>query len=253
MIFDTHAHYDDRRFKADLHELLARLPGQGVSLVLNAGATMKSSKAGITLAEKYEYIYAAVGVHPHDVKDINDGDLETLKSWCRHKKVVAVGETGLDYHYDYSPRDLQVYWFKKQLELSRMVSLPVIIHSREACKETFDIVKESGVTNGVVHCFSGSAQVACDYLKLGFYIGIGGVITFKNAKKLIEVVEAVPMERLLIETDAPYLAPEPERGSRNDSTLLKFVAEKIAQIKGISGQEVEKITEANGKKLFGII
>ncbi len=134
-----------------------------------------------------------------------------------------------------------------------MVSLPVIIHSREACKETFDIVKESGVTNGVVHCFSGSAQVACDYLKLGFYIGIGGVITFKNAKKLIEVVEAVPMERLLIETDAPYLAPEPERGSRNDSTLLKFVAEKIAQIKGISGQEVEKITEANGKKLFGII
>jgi len=217
--FDSHAHYDDKRFKQDREELLRELlPSCGVSNVINVGCDVKSSEMSIRLAEKYDYIYAAVGVHPHELYDMSSQTIAKLKKLSEHKKVVAIGEIGLDYYYDTHPKELQRFWFRQQLRLAEETNLPVIIHSRDASQETFDIIKASSVRRGSIHCYSGSAQMAQDYVKMGFSIGVGGVVTFSNAKKLVETVAAIPMESILIETDCPYLAPNPNRGKRNDST-----------------------------------
>ena len=252
MYFDSHAHYDDERFDEDREELIESLKENGVEIVLNAAADMKSCHTSLALAEKYPFIYSSVGVHPHDVKDLAEAEIEEMKELAKHPKVVAVGEIGLDYYYDNSPREEQRQWFKRQLQLAKEVDLPVIIHSREASQETFDIIMESGVEKGVIHCFSGSYELAKEYVKKGFYIGVGGALTFKNAKKAIEVVEGINLDHILIETDAPYMTPVPYRGKRNDSTYLKFVVQKIAEIKGISEDEVEYVTSQNARKLFDI-
>lgn len=250
MYFDSHAHYDDKRFDEDREALLQELPLSGIEYVINSASDMESSLTSIELSEKYDYIYAAVGVHPHEVKNMKDSDIEGLRKLSTHKKVVAIGEIGLDFYYDLSERDVQRFWFKKQLELSKELDLPVIIHSREASQETFDIIKQSGVNKGVIHCYSGSAQMALDYVNMGFYIGIGGVITFSNAKKLIEVAEKVPLDKILIETDCPYLSPVPNRGKRNDSRNLLYVVEKLAEVKKMEPSTVSNVTKDNAKMLF---
>lgn len=250
MLYESHAHYDDIKFDEDRETLLESLPKNNIETVINVGADMKSSAASIALAEKYPYIYAAVGVHPHDSKDMRKEDIETLREWAKHPKVVAIGEIGLDYYYDNSPRDVQRYWFEKQLELCAEVDLPVIIHSRDATEETLELVKASRVRRGVVHAFSGSVEIAQEYFKLGFYIGVGGVVTYKNAKKLVEVVENSPLERILIETDSPYLSPVPLRGTRNNSQNLEYIVEKIAQLAQKSPDFVKKITLKNAHSLF---
>ena len=228
--FDSHAHYDDKRFKQDREELLRELlPSCGVSNVINIGCDVKSSEMSIRLAEKYDYIYAAVGVHPHELYDMSSQTIAKLKKLSEHKKVVAIGEIGLDYYYDTHPKELQRFWFRQQLRLAEETNLPVVIHSRDASQETFDIIKASSVRRGSIHCYSGSAQMALDYVKMGFSIGVGGVVTFSNAKKLVETVAAIPMESILIETDCPYLAPNPNRGKRNDSTNLTKGARKTSR------------------------
>ncbi len=250
MYFDSHAHYDDERFDEDRESLLEALPKHGVGRVVNAAADMKSTYTGLELAKRYRYIYCSVGVHPHEVKELEEKDIETLKKLSKEEKVVAIGEIGLDYYYDFSPREEQRKWFKRQLELAKEVQLPVIIHSRDACQETFDLIHESGVSEGVIHCFSGSKELAKEYVKKGFYIGIGGSCTFKNAKKTVEVIKAIDLERILIETDAPYLTPIPYRGERNDSSYLKYVIQKISELKGVSSAEVEDVTYANALRMF---
>ena len=253
MYFDSHAHYDDERFDEDRETLIESLKEKGVDFVVNAAADMKSCHTSLQLAEKYPFIYSSVGVHPHDVKDLTEADIEEMRELAGHKKVVAIGEIGLDYYYDNSPREEQRIWFKRQLQLAKELNLPVIIHSREASQETFDIIMESGVKEGVIHCFSGSYELAKEYVKKGFYIGVGGSLTFKNAKKTVEVVEGIGLEHIVIETDCPYLTPVPHRGERNDSSYLKFVVQKIAQIKGISEAEVKMVSSQNAKKLFRIM
>ncbi|MDR1559379.1 MAG: TatD family hydrolase [Clostridiales bacterium] len=252
MFFESHAHYDDPRFDEDREELLASFQRNSVDYVINVGADMESSEASVKLAEDYDFIYAAAGVHPHAANTLNEDNLKKLEDICSNPTVVAYGEIGLDFHYDHSPRDVQRYWFARQLELAERLDLPVIIHSREAAAETFDIIKSSNVRKGVIHCYSGSAPMALDYIEMGFYIGVGGVITFKKTRKLREVVEAIPLERVLLETDAPYLAPVPHRGQRNNSNYLIFVATKIAEIKGNSTQNVAKITFANAREVFSL-
>ena len=253
MYFDSHAHYDDERFDEDREALIESLKEKGVDFVVNVAADMRSCHTSLQLAEKYPFIYSSVGVHPHDVKDLTEADIEEMRELAKHKKVVAIGEIGLDYYYDNSPREEQRIWFKRQLQLAKELKLPVIIHSREASQETFDIIMESGVKEGVIHCFSGSYELAKEYVKKGFYIGVGGSLTFKNAKKTVEVVEGIGLEHIVIETDCPYLTPVPHRGERNDSSYLKFVVQKIAQIKGISEAEVEMASIQNAKKLFHIM
>ncbi len=249
--FESHAHYDDKRFREDREELLGELlPASGVNHVINIGCDVKSSEMSIRLADRYDYIYAAVGVHPHELYDMSSQTIAKLKKLSEHPKVVAIGEIGLDYYYDTHPRELQRFWFRQQLRLAEEVNKPVIIHSREASQETFDIIQSTNVRRGSIHCYSGSAQMAQDYVKMGFHIGVGGVVTFSNAKKLVETVEAIPIESILIETDCPYLAPNPNRGKRNDSTNLKYIVEKIAEIKNMTPEDVAKITESNAKSLF---
>jgi len=252
MIFESHAHYDSEQFHKDREALFKEFPENDIQYVINVGSDMRSSRISIELAKRYPFIYAAVGVHPHDVSDMKEEDLEYLLHFSAYEKVVAIGEIGLDYHYDYSPRSIQKLWFREQLKLAKELELPVIIHSREASRDTFDIIMEAELCDctGVIHCYSGSAEMALEYVKKGFYIGVGGVITFKNAKKLIETVEAIPLDKILIETDAPYLAPVPHRGKRNDSRYLPEVIKAIAKIKGVTPEEVEEVTYNNGKKLF---
>ncbi|MBQ1275480.1 MAG: TatD family hydrolase [Cellulosilyticum sp.] len=252
MYFDSHAHYDDERFDEDRERLIESLQEKGVDFIVNAAADMKSCHTSLALAEKYDFIYSSVGVHPHDVKDLTPADIEEMRKLATHHKVVAIGEIGLDYYYDNSPREDQRKWFKEQLLLAKELDLPVIIHSREASQETFDIIMESGVKKGVIHCFSGSYELAKEYVKRGFYLGVGGSLTFKNAKKTVEVVEGIDLSHILIETDCPYLTPVPHRGERNDSSYLKFVVGKIAEIKGLTEDEVASITSQNAKKLFQI-
>ena len=251
MYIDSHTHYDDKRFAGDRDELLTGLPGSGILSVINVGSSIESSHASVALAEKYSFIYAAVGVHPHEAGNMNDGDADVLKNLCAHNKVVAVGEIGLDYHYDNSPRDVQKMRFAEQLALAYDLGLPVIIHSREAAGDTFDIIKKSGVTKGVLHCYSGHLPMALEYIEMGFYIGIGGVVTYKNAVKLIEVAKDIPLDRLLIETDCPYLAPVPFRGKRNDSAKLPYIAAVIADARGIRKEEIARVTAENAMELFG--
>ena len=252
MYFDSHAHYDDGKFDSDRTNLLAALPEKGIIGVINSGSCMVSSRASIALAQTYPYIYAAIGVHPHEVSDMTDNDLDILKSLCEHKKIVAVGEIGLDFHYDHSPRDAQRLWFARQLALAKSLDKPVIIHSREAVAETISIIKDSGTCRGVLHCYSGHLPMAREYIEMGYYIGLGGVVTYKNAAKSREVAAKIPLERLLIETDAPYLSPVPFRGKRNDSAKLPFIAEAIAMLRGISPEAVAAATAENAIRLFGI-
>lgn len=252
MIFDTHAHYDDEKFDEDRGFLLKELHQNGISYILNASASIESLDASIELSEKYDFIYAALGIHPHDVDKLDEGILDKIRVLSKNKKVVAIGEIGLDYYYDNSPRDTQRYWFERQIELAKELCLPIIIHDRDAHEDTIDIIKktDAGKVGGIFHCFSGSAQMAMDMLKYNLYIAIGGPITFKNARKTIEVVSAVPLDKLVVETDCPYLAPEPYRGKRNNSSYLVYTIKKIAEIKGISEAEVAETTLANAKKVF---
>lgn len=252
MYFESHAHYDDERFNEDREVLLGQLRENEVDYVINVAADIESGKKSLALAEKYPFIYCSLGVHPHEVEQLTNADLVSIKELAMHPKVVAIGEIGLDYYYDYAPRDIQRHWFKEQLNLAKTLNLPVIIHSREASQETYDIIMESAIKEGVIHCFSGSYELGKEYTKNGFFLGIGGSLTFKNAKKTVEVVEKIDLDHLLIETDAPYLTPVPHRGKRNDSTYLKYVVEKIAEIKGISAEEVAFVTSENAKKLFKI-
>lgn len=252
MIFETHAHYGDYKFNEDRHKLLMSMKENGVGNIIEVGAGINSTKDAISLSEKYDFIYAAIGIHPSEVADIDESHMDWLLSLSSKEKVVAIGEIGLDYHYDEPEHFVQKKWFKRQLKLAKEAGLPVIIHSRDAAKDTLDIIKsDCAIENGgVIHCFSYSLEMARIYIDMGFYLGVGGVITFKNSKKLVEVVANVPLNKIVIETDAPYLAPEPYRGKRNCSIYLKYVIDKIAEIKGISQQEVIDITEANAKKLY---
>ena len=251
MYFESHAHFDDRRFKEDRDTLLKSYPSLGIDYVVNIGCDMKSSKDSIALANRYDHVYATVGYHPHELYNISSQSIEELRGLCmKEKKVVAVGEIGLDYYHDTHPRELQRFWFRQQLRLAESVNKPVIIHSRDASEETFAIMEESKICKGVIHCYSGAAPMAIEYTKMGFYIGIGGVITFPNAKKLVEVVEAIPLDKILIETDSPYLTPSPNRGKRNDSRNLEFIVNKIAELKKTTPENVAKITSDNAKTLF---
>ena len=251
-IFDTHSHYADSAFDGDRDELLAALPDKGVRFAALAGSSMQDSTENVALAQKYGYIYAAVGVHPESVDETPSDYREKLTELVKSsEKVRAIGEIGLDYHYENYDRDKQILFFRQQLELARELSLPVIVHSRNASEDTLDILKEYRPA-GVVHCFSGSAEVAREVIKLGMYIGFTGVLTFKNAKKALRALEAVPLDRLLLETDCPYMAPEPLRGRRCDSSMICYTAEKAAQIKGVSTQELLDITCRNGMDFYHI-
>lgn len=253
MIFDSHAHYDSSQFDEDRDELLMSMKEHGVGAVITVGATLASCDSVVQLAEKYPNVYAAVGIHPDEVGDLNEETFAHVKSQCQKDKVLAVGEIGLDYYWDKESHETQKRWFVRQLDLARELDLPVMIHSRESAADTMEIMREHAKgLRGVIHCFSYSPEQAKEYVKMGFYIGVGGVVTFKNGRKLKEVVEQIPLERILLETDAPYLAPVPHRGKRNSSLYLSYVAEEIAAIKGITPQEVIRVTENNAKSLFGI-
>lgn len=252
MIFDTHAHYDDDAFDEDRDILLQSMVPGGVGRIVNVGANMVTSGNTMELIEQYEYIYGAVGVHPTDTGDTKEADMEQLIRWAQHPKVVAIGEIGLDYYYAEPEKDIQKHWFLRQLEVGRQVKLPVIIHSRESAKDTVELMKEADAASigGVVHCYSYTKELAREFLNMDFYIGIGGVVTFKNARKIKEAIEYIPLEKLVLETDSPYLAPVPFRGKRNSSLNIPYVIEAIAELKGISKEEVEAVTWENGKRLY---
>ena len=251
MIFDTHAHYDDEQFDADREELLGSLKEGGVDAVVNVGASLASSRAAVALAGRYPFMYAAAGVHPDHAAELDAGSFSQLRELCRQEKVVAVGEIGLDYYWDESPRDVQKKWFIRQMELARELSLPVNIHSRDAAEDTLEIVREHGRDlPGVIHCFSYSKEIACAYVKMGYYIGVGGVVTFKNGRRLKETVAEIPLTSIVLETDCPYLAPEPNRGKRNSSLNLVYVAREIARIKDVPYDEVVACTARNARTLY---
>lgn len=254
MLIDSHAHLDDKRFDKDRDEIIKNLKNNDVSIVINPGADLASSIKAVALAQKYENIYAAVGIHPHDAKTMDDDTIEVLKSLLKKDKVIAVGEIGLDYHYDFSPRDIQKKWFREQIKLAKEFNLPIIVHDREAHKDVYDILKEEqdGTLRGVLHCFSGSVEMAKEYIKMGFYISFAGPVTFKNAKTPKEVVKAIDINRILIETDSPYLTPHPHRGKRNEPLYVRYVAAMIAELKGLTVEEVARITTENTKRLFNI-
>ena len=255
MIFDGHAHYDDEAFDEDREELLAQMQASGIGGIVNVGASLRGVQASQELAKRYPFVYAAVGVHPDEVGAMDERVLLQLYDLCRRPKTVAVGEIGLDYYWDTQPHEFQKLWFEQQLKMAKDTGLPVNIHSREAAQETFDIIKRhhAGTTGGIIHCFSSSAQMALEYVKLGYYIGIGGVVTFKNARVMKEVAAAVPLERIVVETDCPYLAPAPHRGERNSSLYLPLVIAAIAQIKGLGPQEVEQATWENALRVYSRI
>ena len=242
LIFDTHAHYDDEAFDEDREILLKQLPEGGIAKVVNVGASLGSCRRTIELMERYDFIYGALGVHPNETGELNEENFSWLKVQCAHPKCVAVGEIGLDYYWDEPERSVQQEWFARQLNLAREVKLPVIIHSRDAAKDTVDmmIAEKASEIGGVVHCFAYTKETAKIFLDMGFYIGIGGVLTFKNAKKLKEAVEYIPLDRIVLETDCPYLAPEPYRGKRNSSLHLPHVMEAISLLKEIPREEVEQ-------------
>lgn len=254
MLFDSHAHLDASRFDKDRDQVIMRARDAGVSYIMNPGADYESSMRAVDLANKYDFIYAAVGVHPHDADTLDDMMLSLLKAMARKPKVKAIGEIGLDYHYDHSPRDLQRYWFKAQLLMAKALKMPVIVHDREANQDVYDILNEVDAfeTGVLLHCYSGSAELAKTYVKKGAYISIAGPLTFKNVRKAAEVVEAVPLDRLMIETDAPYLTPEPFRGKRNESAHVQYVARKMAEIKGCSYDAIARATLDNAKRFFDI-
>ncbi len=252
MIIDTHIHLDDVAFDDDRDELLKAFKREGIYKIVNIGANIKSSERSIELAQKYSDIFATVGVHPCDVDELNDENFIYLSQLAKNNKVVAIGEIGLDYYYDNVKNDIQKYWFRKQIELALDLNLPIVIHSRQAARDTFNILNEYKSTPlfGVIHCYSYSSEMAKEFEKLNFFFGIGGVLTFKNSKKLKEAVEYLPLERIVLETDAPYLAPIPNRGKRNSSLNLKYVIEEIANIKNLSTDEIIKKTWENAHLLY---
>lgn len=255
MYIDTHAHYDDKKFDADRPQVLKQIREAGVDAVINCACDRKSCRSTLKLIRENDFIYGALGYHPHEVKGLDEEAVDYLyDALSSSEKVVALGEIGLDYHYDFSPRDEQQEWFIEQIELAKELELPIIVHSREAAEDTWRILKEGEAsrTGGVIHAFSGSWEMARRYLDLGFYIGIGGMVTFPDAKKLLEAVPKIPADRLLLETDCPYLAPVPRRGQRNDSCSLVYTAQKVAELKGMTLEEAAEQTSRNAEALFGI-
>ncbi len=253
MLFDTHAHMDDRAFDADREELLSNLPQQGIGLLMNPGCSLESSRNASRLAREYDYIYAAVGSHPDAADEVNEAVLEEYRTLCKENpKIKAIGEIGLDYHYEDIPRDIQKQAFRAQMALARELDMPAIVHEREAHEDGQRIVEEFPEVTGVFHCYSGSAEMAKWLINRGWYIGFTGVLTFKNARKALEVAAAIPLDRIVLETDCPYMSPEPFRGRRNDPGKLCRMAEKLAQLRGLSVEEVETITTENGRRLYRI-
>ena len=256
MIFETHAHYEDKRFDEDREELFASMAGHGITKIVNVASTLKTTKESIRFAENYDFIYASIGVHPSEISELNEDYMDWLFQQAGHPKVVAVGETGLDYYWekDETVRKQQRFWFERQLRLAKETGLPVIIHSRDAAEDTLDIMRQAHASQipGVIHCFSYSPEIAMEYVRMGYYIGVGGVVTFKNAKKLKETVATVPLERILLETDCPYMAPEPYRGKRNSSLYLPYVVSAVVEIKGIAELEVIKMTFRNACEMYRI-
>jgi TatD DNase family protein len=253
-IIDSHAHYDDEDFDEDRDALLGSMEEHGIKKIINVGASMESSKSTLALSQKYPFIYAAIGVHPSETADLSESDMEWLEKNAALEKVVAIGEIGLDYYWDEPDKEVQKKWFLRQLALAGKVKKPVIIHSREAAFDTLTLMKEAGAADipGVIHCYSYSKETAREFLEMGYYFGIGGVLTFKNAKKLKEAASYIPMDRILLETDCPYLSPEPNRGKRNSSLNIPYVITQLAQIKGISEEEVMHIATENTERLFSL-
>lgn len=252
MIFDTHAHYESGAFNADRDELLRAVHAAGVGLILNQGCDVRSSRAAVELAEKYDFVYAAVGIHPEDLECWGEDALAEIRALAERPKCRAIGEIGLDYYWDASRKEEQKLLFRWQIELALELGKPIVVHDREAHGDSLDIVRDYPDLRGVFHCYSGSAEMARELLKRGWYLGFDGPVTYKNARKTIEVLEICPLERILIETDSPYLSPVPLRGKRNDSRNLRYVIEKLAEVKGVSPEEIEAATWENGKRLFGI-
>lgn len=252
-LFDTHAHMDDKAFDADREELLRALPEQGIALLMNPGCSLASSRAACDLAEKYDYIYAAVGSHPDAADEVNQETLEAYRTLCKqNSKAKAIGEIGLDYHYEDIPREIQLRAFRDQMALARELNLPVIVHEREAHEDGMAVVREFPEVTGVFHCYSGSAEMARQLVKLGWYIGFTGVLTFKNARKALEVAQSIDLSRIVLETDCPYMSPEPFRGKRNDPGKLYRMAQVLGQLRGIPAEEAAGIALENGKRLYGI-
>ena len=253
MIIDTHAHYDDEQFDADREELLGSMEEGGIGLIVNVGSTVASWDKIVELTEKYPFVYGAVGVHPDEVGELDEEKFLRMAELLDRDKIVAVGEIGLDYYWDKEKHDIQKKWFVRQLDLARQKNMPVIIHSREAAADTFEIMKQHAAgMKAVIHCYSYSPEMAREYVKMGYYIGVGGVVTFKNAKKLKQVVQEIPLERIVLETDCPYLAPVPFRGKRNSSLNLTYVAQAVAELKGTSPEDVICRTEENARKLYNL-
>lgn len=254
MLFDTHVHLNAEQFEDDLSEVIERATQAGVERMVVVGFDRPTIQKALELVEAYDFIYASVGWHPVDAIDMTDEDLRWIEELSSHRKVVALGEMGLDYYWDKSPKDIQQDVFRKQIRLAKKVKLPIIIHNREATADLVTILKEEGAdeVGGIMHCFSGSVEIAKECMEMNFYISLGGPVTFKNAKKPKEVAKEIPLDKLLIETDCPYLAPHPYRGKRNEPAYVKLVAEQIAELKGISLADVAKKTTENAKKIFDI-
>ena len=253
MLFDTHAHLDDRVFDEDREQLLAALPGQGLALVMNPGCSLESSRNASALAQRYDYIYAAVGSHPDAADEVNEAVLAEYRELCKQNpKIRAIGEIGLDYYYDDIPREIQLRAFRAQMELARELDLPVIVHERDAHEDGMNIVREFPDVTGVFHCYSGSAEMARQLVDRGWYIGFTGVLTFKNARKAVEVASSIPLERIVLETDCPYMAPTPFRGTRNDPGKLYRMAERLAELRDRPVEEIHEITLENGRRLYRI-
>lgn len=251
MLFDTHAHLDDRAFDQDRESLIAGLPEKDVAFVMNPGCSLESSRNAVALAQRYDHVYAAVGSHPDAASEVTEAVLEEYRKLCKlNPKVKAIGEIGIDYHYEDIPRHIQLKAFRMQMELARELKLPVIVHEREAHEDGMAVVREFPDVTGVFHCYSGSAEMAKQLVDKGWYIGFTGVLTFKNARKAVETAQAIPLERIVLETDCPYMAPEPFRGKRNDPGKLYRMAEKLAEIRGMSVEEIHRITTENGKRLY---
>lgn len=252
MIFETHAHYDDEAFNEDREQLLSTMRDNGIEYIVNVGSSLETSQHTVELVNQYDFMYGAVGVHPSETAELNEDNFLDIKNMLHKDKIVALGEIGLDYYWDEPDREIQKKWFERQIYLAKEEKMPIIYHSREAAKDTLDIIKSTKAeeVGGVIHCFSYGVEMAREYLNMGYYIGIGGVVTFKNAKKLKEVTEYAPLENIILETDCPYLSPEPYRGKRNDSTRLIYVAQEIARIKNVEVERVIEVTKSNAKKMY---
>ena len=252
MLFDTHAHLNDPVFDEDRDALISSLPGEGVGLVMNPGCSLENSLQAIAIAEKYDFVYAAVGTHPDTAEEVNESVIQQYRSLCSHPKVKAIGEIGVDYYYETIPREIQLKAFRMQMELARETGLPVIIHERDAHDDGMRMIKEFPDVTGVFHCYSGSAEMARQLVNMGWYIGFTGVLTFKNARKAVETAQSIPIDRIVLETDCPFMAPEPFRGKRNPPGYLYRMAERLAELRDLPVDEIHRITTENGKRLYRI-